>query len=116
MTIVIYTAEHAAQSAAQARARKRDETIDAIPALEETDNVLYTALGEIFRKVEQNFLKGMTGADFKMDDLFGKGCWKGGRQQAATDILNSLGFKVDYSYSSNEYNEHMYLTWKKPKD
>jgi hypothetical protein len=116
MTIVIYTADYAAQSAAQARARKREETIDSIPALEETDNVLYAALGEIFRKVEKNFLEGLTGADFKMDDLFGEGCWRGKRQQAASDILRNLGFKVDYSHSSNDYNEYMYLTWKKPKD
>ena len=50
-----------------------------------------------------------------LDKLFGKGNWRGSRQQQLTDILRNLGYKVEYSCSSNEYNETLFLSWKKPK-
>ena len=113
---IIYTASQAAEAAALARAHRQQQTIDEIATLEERDGLLFDGLQVIFRKVEENFHGGSNHADFNLDKLFGKGNWRGSRQQQLTNILRDLGYKVDYSCSSNEYNERLYLSWKKPKD
>ena len=113
---IVYTAEQAAMAAAQARALKRQQAVDEIATLEEKDGLLFDGLQVIFRKVEENFHGGSNHADFNLDKLMGKGRWRGAVQQKLTDILRDLGYKVDYSCSSNEYNERLYLSWKKPKD
>lgn len=114
-SFIIYTAEQAAEAAALARAHKRQQTIDEIATLEEKDGLLFDGLQVIFRKVEENFHGGSNHADFNLDKLFGKGNWRR-LQQKLTDMLRDLGYKVEYSCSSNEYNETLYLSWKKPKD
>ena len=111
---VIITAEEAAEHAAKARAKKREDVIRGIPDLEQTNPLLFDGLQVIFKKVEANFLHGWQDADFNMDKLFGSGRWHG-IQQRLSDILRDLGYKVDYSCSSNEYNERLFLSWKKPK-
>ena len=113
---IIYTASQAAEAAALARAHRQQQTIDEIATLEELDGPLFDGLQVIFRKVEENFHGGSNHADFNLDKLFGKGNWRGRRQQQLTDILRNLGYEVEYLCSSNEYNEKLYLTWEKPKD
>ena len=112
---IVYTAEQAAMAAAQARALKRQQAVDEIATLEEKDGLLFDGLQVIFRKVEENFLGGSNHADFNLDKLFGARNWRR-LQQKLTDLLRDLGYKVEYSCSSNEYNECLYLSWKKPKD
>ena len=112
---IIYTASQAAEAAALARAHRQQQTIDEIATLEERDGPLFDGLQVIFRKVEENFLGGSNHADFNLDKLIGAGNWRR-LQQKLTDLLRNLGYKVDYSCSSNEYNERLYLSWKKPKD
>ena len=112
---IIYTAEQAAEAAALARARKRQQAIDEIATLEEKDGLLFDGLQVIFRRVEENFHGGSNHADFNLDKLFGKGNWRR-LQQKLTDMLRDLGYKVEYSCSSNEYNETLFLSWKRPKD
>jgi hypothetical protein len=114
-SFVIYTAEQAAEAAAIARANKRQQTIDEIAALEEKDGRLFDGLQVIFRKVEERFHGGSDHADFNLDKLFGKGNWRC-LQQKLSDMLRDLGYKVEYSCSTSEYNETLYLSWKKPKD
>ena len=113
---IIYTAEQAAHAAAQARAHKMQQAIDSIPDLEQSDPLVFDGLQVIFKKVEENFHGGSNHADFNLDKLMGKGRWRGAVQQKLTNILRDLGYKVDYSCSSNEYNETLYLSWKKSKD
>ena len=113
---IVITAEEAAEHAAKARRQKREAAIKRIPDLEQSDPLVFDGLQVIFKKVEENFHGGSNHADFNLDKLMGKGRWRGAVQQKLTDILRDLGYKVDYSCSSNEYNETLYLTWKKPKD
>ena len=113
---VVYTASQAARAAAQARAHKTQQAIDSIPDLEMLNPLVFDALQVIFKRVEENFHGGSNHADFNLDKLFGKDRWRGVVQQKLTDILRDLGYKVEYSCSSNEYNETLYLSWEKPKD
>ena len=111
---IVITAQEAAEHAALARAHRRQQAIDSIPGLEETDPLIYDGLQVIFRKVEESFHQGATSANFHMDKLFGEGRWRK-LQQKLTNILGDLGYKVNYSCSSNACNEWMYLSWDKPK-
>lgn len=110
----IITADFAIEQSLKAKKRIQEETSEAIARLEETDHLLWGAFNAVFEKVEELYLGGGTSADFHLDTLFGKGCWRE-RQSKMSELLRKLGYNVDYSFSSNSYNERMFLSWG-PKD
>jgi hypothetical protein len=110
----VISADFATEQTLKAQRRIREETIKAIAELEETDHLLWGALSAVFQRVEEVYLSGRASADFHLDTLFGKGCWNE-RRSKMTELLRKLGYKVEYSLSSNSYNERMFLSWG-PKD
>ena len=110
----IVTADFATEQSLKAKKRIQEETIEIITALEETDHLLWGALNAVFQRVEEVYLNGRASADFHLDTLFGKGCWDE-RRSKMTELLRKLGYKVEYSFSSNSCNERIFLSWG-PKD
>lgn len=110
MDIAIITAQFAAEQAAKARLRKQENAKEEIAALEASDHLLFGALATIFSAVEEAYHRGSSSVEFNLDQLFGRGCWQS-RLDAASRLLRGLGYKVDFSFSSSEHNERLFLSW-----
>jgi hypothetical protein len=107
-------AYEACQHSINALARIREQAALRIEELKEADpEGMGRILREVEEKIEETYLRGSFSADFKAPELFGE---EKDRRSAALmnetrALLVNLGYKVEFSLSSNWCNERMFVSW-----